>query len=438
MPSMIFTGRRVAVPTATALSATVAQLASQFPSSPAWSSELTDARYRYLASTEQPQHTGTTAIYPNAANVLIGTWGEGATAGGRRALQGFNTSNASTELLMGANGPSNLTGWDSQTGIWHVAGTTGSNPFSQTLFRYNPATDEIRRWSAAAEGDNTTSLWQYGGAHNFGGSVLDVRSRRIFRLLRTSTSSNQWAMGWAYIDDLVAGQGRTAARRAINPTLITSESFMPIELLPNVGSAGSILVMKVGTADWPLFDLATNEWSGTRTHAGISFSMLPATVYHEGYVYMAFARHSDALYTISDNNFWRVPAAGGAPENLGVPPTPMNGAANFNGDPDWQGDWFHTEFVSLNGAIYAFGCGNPNTPGENGTVYRYNGSWTLVDEMPLKAMGVPLNEGTGSAGGNYDCFSVCAVPDHNCVVLMNTALGINGSFWGDRAVVWKP
>ena len=58
--------------------------------------------------------------------------------------------------------------------------------------------------------------------------------------------------------------------------------------------------------------------------------------------------------------------------------------------------------------------------------------------MPLKSMGVPLNTGAGSQGGNYVQFAVGAVPDHNCVVLMNTANDINGSLWGDRAVVWKP
>jgi hypothetical protein len=420
----------------TVLSETLAQMTAARPSAPMWSSELADTRYRYLCSKDQPLHAaGATAIYPNVNNVLLDTWGGGPAAGGRAALRGFNAGDQSTELLMGNAGPYALTGWDSQTGLWHVAGTTQSLPYSQTIVRYNPATDEIRRWSAAAEGDNTTALWQYGCAHNFGGSALDLVSRRIFRLLRTTGSSSEWAMGWAYIDDLVAGQNRATARRAINSTLISSNDFPPIVLLPNVGSAGTLLVMKTGTADWLLFDLATNQWSGTRTHAGIAYQFLPAKVYHDGYVYMAFARYADSSYTVADTTFWRVPEVGGTPENLGPTPVPMNGGAYFVDQiTPWAANWFHTEFVSLGGAIYAFRHGDPRVAGNKGAVWRYNGTWTQVDEMPLVDMGVPIT----TSGGNYVCYAVCAVPEKNCVVMMNTANDSNGNLWGDRAVLWKP
>ena len=71
------------------------------------------------------------------------------------------------------------------------------------------------------------------------------------------------------------------------------------------------------TQDWRLFDLATNTWGATRTHVGfLALHPDPAKVYHQGYVYMAFGRY-DADYAVVDNTFWRVPEAGGAPENLG-------------------------------------------------------------------------------------------------------------------------
>lgn len=428
----------VTAPATTVLGDIVAELTAEFGTAAAWSNELTDTTKRYLVDSHPLRDPSTPKI-----NDLIDSWGgvEPLT-GSRRTLQAYNTSNMSTQILAGAAGPYAASGWDSQTGMWHVAGTTGSNAYSQTIANYNPATDGIKHWQGSSEGDNSSALWPLGGAHNFGSSALDLKGRKIYRLLSNS-AQNGGQMAWAYIDDLRAGLDRANARRGINTTDALGCYLDPMIHFPDAGAAGQIFVMnwsRNSTPVWPCFDCATDQWVPANDFAPpLPMAALPVRAYYDGYNYIAA--------NLPGNIFWRVDAAGNFTE-MAPTPVPMNGWSYvqyvFSGGTEWDGQYnlFNAQFVAMNGSIYSFFPGDQSVAGYYGAVYRYDIAGDYwegpIDQLPQQAIGVPFSTPGAGYTAIFVAYSVCAVPELNCVIFMQNRGGLVNPSTSDVAVVWKP
>ncbi len=397
-------------PTGSVLSSITAELQAASPSAPMWSVELPTASSRFLAQSHPSRPSDATTI-----NQAIGTNGEA--SGPNRAFRGWNPS--STQVLTGAGGPYS-SHWDSTTGEWWLSyGTTGWNPWSQVVIRYQSSRDEFRHWQASSEGASD-GLWHpYGQAHNFGMSCLDPVGRKFYRTLRPQTwaatqpngefaPQGSYKLCWIDMDNPSSNRGTV-------PGWVTGHgTHLPIEFFPELNSVVFFRFNPDTTQPLFRFDVGSQQY--VYDLPSVLTGRRPVLSYCNG-----------AIYWVSNNACWRL-NADKTLTSLGAPPVEMNG----NGNSPTPSDLKHTEFAALGTKIYAFRCGDMSTGG-NGDVYEWNvltNVWTRVDDLPHRL----IPEYTAG----YTAFapiahSVAPVPELGVIVC---ALRLTDNT--DCAFVWKP
>jgi hypothetical protein len=325
---------------------------------------------------------------------------------------------------------------------WHVAGVTGSGIYSHSLMRYRSATDTFVHYTGRGVADNTVHLWsERGGAHNFSRSAFDPERRRMYAILGRNEDGLPTGQG-APVEVCYADVARANSNIAdkswlgkMGGLISSGISWPQARFVSNRGAMGQIFCLFVDGANArtpKVFNVATQTWStvgwsdsfpsppaGNDPTARGFNRKFPATIYHDGYYYIA-------SLVDGENQFWRIrmptnPAATNGsdippPEkNLAPCPVPMDASGYATGT--------HTNLAVLNGKIYAFHNDTQwdmANPVRDGGIWAYTiatNSWARVGDIwdeqlsaLLAAQGTSILAPAAPTRPGYQC-TVAAVPE---------------------------
>ena len=361
-------------------------LVAQFPSTPAWSSELSVPAYLGLSGSVKINDVIPARDTAGASN-----------------FSAFNAPNTAgnTSTLLYWTGKAK---WYAANGgeIWYSAGTTGKYPGTFTLVRYQLATDEFRHWQGDSYSDNVNSNFgNYGCPHNFDGTALNPASGAIYCSL-PEPYSGDYALALGVWD--TSTKTGTVHEQAAGYTGLGN--YYPIEFLPEMGASGTVLVFIYGGAGRPVrrWNLALNGGAGgwdSEISNPYAATMGP-TCYFGGKVYFCSGA--------SDLKFYSIDAAGSFDATLPNTPVVMDNGSTLA---------THAILCPIGSFIYAF---------VNRSVYRYDPaakSWGsgAYDTFPWAAV-----------GGDVDAeFTVAPIPTLGVALLVRSI-----DDWTHQALLWKP
>lgn len=421
-----------AAPT-TVVGSIAAALQAEFAGAPAFSTQLSDSVYRYLAANHPDRPAGATRI-----NDLIDHWG-GAGGGGslRRA---FSADNPGQRFLLGGDGGTYSSHYDPVTQQWHfISGTTGSTAAAQTLVVYNVARDEFKHWQGSSDGAGDGLFEPWGYPHNFGGSCIDLQRRRLWRLVsgQDGSGTTQHFLCYLSLDD-------PTARETFNFTKYSPDrasNFNPIKIIPGTNkiyymTSGASLNPEASTPQgFNRFDIETETWGPADELPKIQCWSIPTAVEYGDSLYWS------ASVLSGQRGFYRIRASAPlAIETLDVPPVPMNASST-----DTVTQLYNAQLVAMNDKIYAF-CNldfgllgaDPGTGQDArlGAVYEYDiatNAWnpTPIDTaMPF----IPSALQSGETTAQILCgFTATAVESENVVLIARQS-----TLYADEAYIWKP
>jgi hypothetical protein len=392
----------VQTPSATFAGQVAGELASQFPLTPAWSSELSTPRYLGVSTLNSP--------VPSQGDT------------GPLNFVPFKAPNSSySDVAIGWTGKSSY--HDARGGeVWYSGGTTGRSCGTQTLVRYSLSNNEWRHWQGNSAFDRASSCFDFWGApHNFGAASLfngklyrempEQTDNRIPGFPAPPAGSFEDRRAVAVWD--TATKTGTVIRQPFGLRTGTG-TYPPLEIFPEMGAAGSIVILWGGNPAKILsYDFNTQTWRADIDGPMVGADIGPV-IYHNGEIYFAQGFYGTEFYRMTWNgstaSFQTLASPGIAMPNGGE-----NGIVQF-------------ELVSLGGYIYAFG---------NRAIHRFDpeangraGAWTMNYDQFSNMLNNKTDHG----------FTIAAIPALGAVMFTCTKgvdvpyLQVNTS----ESQLWRP